>query len=322
MTTWEEALDIVRLADELGYDLVVIPESFGREGFTLCDRMLAATTRIHVCLGIANVFSRSPAVLASTAATLDELSDGRFTLGLGSSTRNLVEGWHGVPFGKPLTRMRETIEMCRRIWARDKSPYDGRIFRAGGVKLGFQPVRERIPVWLGALLPKTLELCGELGDGWLPTLQPVECLAAGRAALARGAARVGRDQAEITVAHNVNLFVTDEPEKILELVKFAIAIYYGPPNSPYAEAAAGLGYAPDVAAISAAYASGGSAAAAAAASNRLAKSMSIAGPIDSCREQIDELLGRGADRVVLGLPAPTRDQCRPILEGVIPRRLC
>jgi len=321
MTTWAEALDIVRLADEIGYDVVVIPESFGRDGFTLCDRMLAATTRIQVCLGIANVFSRSPAVLAATAATLDELSGGRFVLGLGSSTRNLVEGWHGVPFGRPLTRMRETIEMCRRIWARDKSAYAGRIFHAAGVKLAFTPVRERIPLWLGALLPKTLELCGELGDGWMPTLLPAECLAAGRRALARGAARAGRDPSQITVAPTINLFVADKPDEVLDLVKFAIAIYYGPPNSPYAVAAAELGYADDVAAIAAAYAAGGSGAAAAAASDRLARAMSIAGPIDSCREQIEGLLAAGADRVILGLPAPTREQCRPILEGVVPKRL-
>ena len=121
MTTWEQALDIARLADELGYDCVMIPESFGRDGVSLCDRLLAATENINVCFGIANVFSRSPAVLASTAATLDELSGGRFILGLGGSTPNLVEGWHGLAFKKPIARMREAIGMCHRIWSRDRA---------------------------------------------------------------------------------------------------------------------------------------------------------------------------------------------------------
>jgi hypothetical protein len=87
MTSWDEVIEIARLADELGYDCLLIPESFGRDGVTLCDRLLAATSRIKVCFGIANVFSRSPAVLASTAATLDELSGGRFILGPDWSSR-------------------------------------------------------------------------------------------------------------------------------------------------------------------------------------------------------------------------------------------
>ena len=84
MTTWPETVEIARAAEEAGFGVVVVPESFGRDGFTLCDRLLAATRRIHVCFGVANVFSRSPAVLAQTAATLDELSGGRFVLGLWS----------------------------------------------------------------------------------------------------------------------------------------------------------------------------------------------------------------------------------------------
>jgi alkanesulfonate monooxygenase SsuD/methylene tetrahydromethanopterin reductase-like flavin-dependent oxidoreductase (luciferase family) len=320
MTTWSEAVEIARLADELGYEAVVLPESFARDGVTLCDRLLAATSRIHVCLGIANVFSRTPALLASTAATLDELSGGRFVLGLGASTPNLIEGWHGLRFERPMLRMRETIEIVRRVWARDRSPYEGRIFRTGGVKLGFQPVRERVPIWTGALLPKSLELCGELADGWMPTLLPVECIAEGRKAIARGAAKAGRDPASVTVAPTVQLLVHDEPEKVLPMLKFAVSIYYGPANSPYARAAGPLGYAADVDRVAAAYAEGGSAAAAEATSDSLARSLGVIGPIDACRQQIDRLLDGGADRVLVGMPAGTRAECEPILEGIVPER--
>jgi alkanesulfonate monooxygenase SsuD/methylene tetrahydromethanopterin reductase-like flavin-dependent oxidoreductase (luciferase family) len=174
VTTWSETVEIARAADEAGFEMLSIPESFGRDGFTLCDRLLAATARIHVCFGIANPFSRSPAVLAMTAATLDELSGGRFVLGLGGSTPNLVEGWHGLRFEKPLARIRETAELCRRIWRRERGAYQGEIFRTNGVRLGFAPVRERIPIWMAALLPKSLELAGEIADGWVPTLSPGE----------------------------------------------------------------------------------------------------------------------------------------------------
>ena len=318
MTTWPETVEIVRCADELGYEVVVLPESFGRDGFTLCDRLLAATERIQVCLGIANTFSRSPAVLAQTAATLDELSGGRFVLGLGASTPNLVEGWHGLRYERPLRRMRETIEICRRIWARDRSPYQGEIFRVEGVKLAFTPLRERVPIWIGALLPRSLELCGELADGWLPTLLPVECIEAGRHSIARGAARAGRDPAEVTLAPTFQLLVSDDPQAALGMMKFGVAIYYGPEGSPYARAAAEQGYAGDVKAVAEAYASGGSPAAATAASDRLTAAMSITGPLDACRERVTGLLASGLDRVVVGMPAGTRAACEPILEGVIP----
>lgn len=316
MTTWTETVEIVRAAEEAGFCIVTVPESFARDGFTLCDRLLAATRSIEVCFGVANAFSRSPAVLAQTAATLDELSGGRFVLGLGASTKNLVEGWHGLAFEHPLMRLRETIEMCRRIWRRDRTAYEGRVFRAKGVKLGFDLPRERIPIWLAALLPRSLELTGEIADGWMPTLSPIECVTAGRTAIARGATRAGREPSSVTIAPTLNLLVTDDAAAAMAMLKFATAIYYGPANSPYARAGAELGYADDIAAIAKAYAEGGGPRAAEATSERLAKSMSIVGPIDQCRARVGEILAMGADRVIVGIPAPTRATCEPIFQAL------
>ncbi len=318
MTRWDEAIEIVRLADELGYQVVSIPESFGRDGFTLCDRLLAATENIHVCLGLANVFSRTPAVLAQTAATLDDLSGGRFILGLGSSTPNLVEGWHGLKFGKPLARTRETIEICHRIWDRDRSPYKGEIFQVEGVKLGFEPLRNRIPIWHGALLPKALKLCGEKADGWIPNLLPEQGFAQGRSAIEQAAASAGRPEAAVNIVGGMQLMVGDEPDALLDMLKFGIAVYYGPETSPYAKAAAGLGYATDVAAVQQAYAEGAAAAAVEATTDELVGSVAIVGPIDACRNRVDTLLSGAPDLLNLTLPAPTRAACEPILEGIIP----
>jgi alkanesulfonate monooxygenase SsuD/methylene tetrahydromethanopterin reductase-like flavin-dependent oxidoreductase (luciferase family) len=132
-------------------------------------------------------------------------------------------------------------------------------------------------------------------------------------------AKAGRDPSAITIAPTLNLHVTDDPANALPLLKFAVAIYYGPPNSPYARAAADLGYADDVAAIAEAYRSGGSQAAVGATSDRLALSIGIAGPLADCRRRIEQILANGADRVILGLPAATRKQCEPIFEGISPR---
>ncbi len=319
-TTWDQVVEIVRFADELGYDQVSVTESFGRDGFSLADRLLHATSNIKVCVGIANVFSRTPALLAMTAATLDEASGGRFVLGLGASTPNLVEGLHGLTFKEPMQRMRETIELTRKVWARDPSRYDGKIFRAGGVKLGFAPLRERIPIWMGSLLPHSLALCGELADGWTPTMSPKQCLGPGAERIAVGAARIERDPGEVMIAPNLQVSVGD-PAEVLASLKFSIAIYYGPPNSPYAKAAIGLGFRDEVEAVQQAYANGGSKAAAAATADHFALSIAITGSEADCRAEIDSLLSANADQVLVALPAPTRAECEPILEGIIPGRL-
>jgi alkanesulfonate monooxygenase SsuD/methylene tetrahydromethanopterin reductase-like flavin-dependent oxidoreductase (luciferase family) len=321
MTNWDEAVEIVRLADELGYHSVSIPESFGRDGFTLCDRLLAATKNIHVCFGLANVFSRSPAVLAQTAATLDELSGGRFILGLGSSTPNLVEGWHGLNFEKPLLRTRETIEICHRIWDRDRSPYDGKIFKAEGVKLSFEPVRKRIPIWHGALLDKSLALCGEKADGWFPNLLPMAGFNHNKKIISASSVGAGRDADAVTIVGGMQLMVGDDPSPLLQMLKFGVAVYYGPATSPYAKAAAGLGYADDVAEVQTAYAEGGSQAAIEATSDQLAGAVAVVGPIEDCRSRVAEILNGSSDLLSVTLPAPTREACEPILEGIIPDHL-
>lgn len=318
MTNWNEAVEIARLADELGYDCLLIPESFGRDGVSLCDRLLAATSRIHVCFGIANVFSRSPAVLASTAATLDELSGGRFILGLGGSTPNLVEGWHGMKFQAPLARTRETITICRKIWARDRSPFDGKYFQTAGVKLAFKPLREEIPIWHGAVLEKGLQTCGEYADGWIPANLPAECVSWGRALMQASASSDEQQARQVTIAPTFQLAVHEDAQQVLPLVKFGIAMYYGQASSPYARAAAALGYEDDVQQLQAAYLEGGAEKATAAVTDRLAETVGIIGSIADCQSRVDQLLQQGADRLIVTMPAATRAECEPVLEGIIP----
>jgi alkanesulfonate monooxygenase SsuD/methylene tetrahydromethanopterin reductase-like flavin-dependent oxidoreductase (luciferase family) len=318
MTNWSEAVEIARLADELGYDCLLIPESFGRDGVSLCDRLLAATSRIQVCFGIANVFSRSPAVLASTAATLDELSGGRFILGLGGSTPNLVEGWHGMEFKAPLARTRETIAICRKIWARDRTPFEGKYFQTGGVKLAFKPYREEIPIWHGAVLERGLQTCGDLADGWIPANLPAECIAWGKSIMSKSSTNDARGPSTVTIAPTFQLAVHEDVEQVMPLVKFGLGMYYGQASSPYAKAAAALGYEEDVRELQAAYQEGGAEKASAAVSDRLAASVGIIGPLADCRARVEQLLDAGADRLIVTMPAATRAECEPLLEGIIP----
>jgi alkanesulfonate monooxygenase SsuD/methylene tetrahydromethanopterin reductase-like flavin-dependent oxidoreductase (luciferase family) len=317
-TTVPELLEIARLADDLGFANLTVSESFGRDGFVIADRLLAATTNIDVCFGLANPFSRSPAVLAAGAATLNDLSGGRFVLGLGSSTPNLVAGWHGLAFERPLRRTRETIDMCHRIWQRDASPYDGDIFRAGGVKLAFEPQFGHIPIWSGALLESSLGLTGEIFDGWMPGLMPFEHVQWGLEHIDRGLALSDRGRESIIVAPTTS--VCADEAKALAGERFAIAMYYGSAGSPYATAASKVGFADDVAAIQKAYTSGGARGAASAVSDRMVRSVAIVGSHDQCRDEIGMRLSSGVDRISIGLPATTRQGCEPILRGLIPSR--
>ena len=314
---WARACETVRGADRLGVDSVWLTESWNRDPVTLLTHLATQTARIQLGFGVMNVFSRSPAVLANTAATLDELSGGRVILGLGTSTPNVVGGWHGLPYERPLQRLRETIEICRLAWRRERVNYKGEIFRTGGVRLGYQPLRERIPIHLASLRPKSIELCGELADGWIPTLYPLDGVAAGRAHLAAGAARAGRTPAEIEVRPGATVMVTDDPTQAVQMGKFGASIYIGPPNSPYAATAAELGYADDVERVTTIYRSGDHAGAIAAVSDRLAAAFTIAGNLDECRARLRGLKAAGADAVNVSLPSYDPEVALPLLESLL-----
>src|SRR5262249_34652087 len=148
--------------------------------------------------------------------------------------------------------------------------YKGEIFQTSGVRLGYQPLREGIPIHIASLRPKSIELTGELADGWIPTLYPLDGIPAGRSLLARGAARAGRSIDAIQVRPGATVMVTDDPEQAVQMGKFGASIYIGPPNSPYAATAAELGYAEDVERVTSVYRSGDHAGAIAAVSDRLA----------------------------------------------------
>ncbi len=166
-------------AEKLGYDSVWVAEAWGSDAVSLLAWVGASTKRISLGTAILQIPSRTPALTAMTAATLDRLSGGRLLLGLGVSGPQVIEGWHGVPYGKPLTRTRETVEIVRRILARDEPlVFRGESYTipAEGSELGkplklmMAPLRKTIPIYLAALGPKNVALAAEIADGWLPIL--------------------------------------------------------------------------------------------------------------------------------------------------------
>jgi len=163
----ERAALLARRAEELGYVSAWVPEAYGTDAISILGALAARTSRIGLGTGIVNVFSRTPALLAQTAATLDQLSNGRFSLGLGTSGHQVVAGWHGVAYEHPLRRMRETVEIVRQVMRREPLLYDGEVFHLGqGLRLMAHPRRPAVPIYLATLTRGGVRLAGELAEGW------------------------------------------------------------------------------------------------------------------------------------------------------------
>ncbi len=172
---------VTELADfeQAGLQIVFVPEAYSFDAVSQLGFIAARTTTLEIASGILPIYSRTPALTAMTAAGLDYVSGGRFTLGLGTSGPQVIEGWHGVPYDAPIGRTRELIEICRTVWRRDRLDYQGKHYTlplpAGQgtglgkpLKLINHPVRDRIPIVIAALGPKNVELAAELAEGWQP----------------------------------------------------------------------------------------------------------------------------------------------------------
>jgi alkanesulfonate monooxygenase SsuD/methylene tetrahydromethanopterin reductase-like flavin-dependent oxidoreductase (luciferase family) len=194
-------LKAAQLADELGYDSFWLPEAWGYEIFTLLTEVALHTKRIKLGTGIVNVFSRSPGLLAMSAATLDEISNGRLILGIGASGKHVIEGFHGRAFDRPLTQIRDVIRVVRTLLGGERLSGSGaELHEYRPFMLAMKPVRRRIPIYVAALKQKSIASIGELADGWIPTFWPYAEMQRGLSWIAEGARQAGRDPSEITCA--------------------------------------------------------------------------------------------------------------------------
>jgi F420-dependent oxidoreductase-like protein len=231
-----DGVAMVREAERLGFDSVWTAEAYGSDAVTPLTWVGALTSTIKLGTGILQMPARSPAMTAMTAATLDLLSNGRVLLGLGLSGPQVVEGWHGQPYGKPLARTREYIEILRRIWAREAPldfhgeeysiPIQGGTGLGKPLKLIVHPLRPRIPIYLAAIGPKNMELAGEIADGWLPIFYSPTREATYLAALDAGLAR--RQSSEpFDIAPTVTIVLGDDAAACREFIKPMLALYIG-----------------------------------------------------------------------------------------------
>ncbi|MXZ12546.1 MAG: LLM class flavin-dependent oxidoreductase [Candidatus Dadabacteria bacterium] len=207
-----------KLAEDLGYHSIWVPEMWGRDAFSLISHMASVTEKIKLATGIISVYSRSPALIAQSAATMDEYCGGRLILGLGISSVYLNEYWHGTKFERPIRRTLECVEIIRTIIAGKRVDYDGEIFRLRNFRLLFEPLRSEIPIYIASMGPKNIELTSRIADGWIPYLCPVSLINERKEVLASG-------EREITVAPFLPAMVSDDRSESREIVREFVALY-------------------------------------------------------------------------------------------------
>jgi F420-dependent oxidoreductase-like protein len=312
-TTAEEQLALVQEAERLGYDSAWAAEAYGSDAATILAWLAAQTSSIGLGSAIFQIPARSPAMTAMTAATLDQLSAGRFRLGLGLSGPQVAEGWHGQRYDRPLARTRDYLSVVRMALERKRVAYQGETMElplpdgpGKALKLTIAPVQSRLPIYLGAMGPRNLALAGELADGWLGFMYAPEHAAGFRGHLEQGAARAGRDLDGFDVAPTVQVHVRDDVEAARDAMRPMLALYVGGMGSRernfYNDQARRYGFERQAAEVQEHYLAGRVEAAVAALPAELIDLVTLCGPAGRVRERLAAYRESGVGTL---LAAPT-----------------
>ena len=236
---FKEAAEQVVSYERAGVDIALVAEAYSYDAISQLGYLAAKTNTIELGTGVVPIYTRTPALLAMTAASMDYVSDGRFRLGIGTSGPQVVEGFHGVPFDAPLGRTREVVDICRLVWRRERVNYDGKYYqlplpadRGTGLGKPLQlinhPVRERIPITIAALGPKNVELTAEIAEGWQPVFfYPEKADSVWGDALRAGFAKRDPALGELDIMASVNLAIGDNVGDRLSWAKPQLALYLG-----------------------------------------------------------------------------------------------
>src|SRR5919202_1648660 len=299
--TSEQQLTLVREAESLGFDSVWAAEAYGSDAATVLAWLASQTEKIRIGSAIFQIPGRSPAMTAMTAATLDNLSDGRMILGIGTSGPQVAEGWHGQRFAKPLERTREYVEILRMALARERVEFHGNQYelplpdgQGKPLKLMIAPVQQRIPIYIAAIGPKNTQLTGEIADGWIPTFFSPEHVGQFRELLEEGAARNGDGKAiddSFDIAPTVNVCVDDDLDRARDAMRPVLALYVGGMGSRkqnfYNALMQRYGYEDAAREVQDLYLDGRKDEAAAALPGELIDKVSLCGPRDRIRERLE-----------------------------------
>jgi F420-dependent oxidoreductase-like protein len=298
--------------ERAGLGIVWVPEAYSFDAVSQLGYLAARTSRVEIAAGVLQIYTRTPTLTAMTAAGLDFVSAGRFTLGLGASNPQVVEGFHGVRYDAPLGRTREIVEICRAVWRRERLEHAGRHYRIPlpadeGTGLGKplrlinHPVRDRIPIVLAALGPRNVALAAEIAEGWLPILYvPERAGALWGASLSQGAARRDPALGPLDVVASATLCITDDTDaarRALDDQRPFVALYAGGMGARgrnfYNDVVRGYGWADEARRIQDLYLEGKKDAAAAAVPAEMIEAMSLIGPRGHVAERLAEFAAAG-----------------------------
>mgnify|MGYP006283251273 FL=1 len=319
---FREAAEEVAELERAGLDVVWVPEAYSFDAPSAMGYLAARTERLTIASGIMPVYSRTPTLLAMTAAGVDYLSDGRCMLGIGASGPQVVEGFHGVPYQAPVGRIRETIEICRKVWRREKLEYQGKYYemplsanRGTGLgkalKLINHPVRDEVPITVAALGPKSVEMTAELADGWLPAFYlPEGADAIWGEALRAGAAKRDPGRAPLEVFSGGAVAIGEGLEAQRDRARPQIALYVGGMGAKeknfYNRIFRQYGYEREADRIQELYLSGRKDEAEAAIPEDYLAKASLVGPEGFVRERLEALRASGVTTLNVSLLGETR----------------
>jgi F420-dependent oxidoreductase-like protein len=308
--TSEQQIQLVKEAESVGFDSVWAAEAYGSDTATILAWIAAQTERIRLGSAIFQMPGRTPAMTAMTAATIDQLSNGRMILGIGSSGPQVAEGWHGQPFARQLKRTREYVEILRKALAREKLQYEGDTYvlplpdgPGKALHLMIDTVQDEVPIYIAAIGPKNTTLTGEIADGWIPTFFSPEHVGDARKLLEDGAAKSGRSLENFDIAPMVNVSIDDDIDRARDSMRPVLALYVGGMGSReknfYNALVRRYGFEETAEEVQNLYLDGKKEEAAAALPAELIDMTSICGPRDRVKERIEVYRDAGVGTLMI-----------------------
>jgi len=321
---FHEAVDRIVELEKVGIDVAVVAEAYSFDAVSQLGYLAAKTSTVELASGILPIYTRTPTLLAMTAAGLDFVSDGRFRLGIGTSGPQVIEGFHGVEFDAPLGRTREVVDICRQVWRRDRVRYAGKHYQVPlppdrGTGLGKDlhiinyPVRERIPISIAALGPKNVELTAEIAEGWQPVFfYPEKAESVWGEALKAGSAKRDPALGPLDVMVGASLAIGDDVDERLAWAKPQLALYIGGMGAKrrnfYHSLATRYGFGEVANRIQELYLAGRKKEAIHAVPDELVRAISLIGPRGFVAERVAAFADAGVTTLLVNLLAADRDE--------------
>ncbi|MGB3772697.1 MAG: LLM class F420-dependent oxidoreductase [Rhodococcus sp. (in: high G+C Gram-positive bacteria)] len=307
---FSETVEEVSALEKAGMDIAFIPEAYSFDAVSQIGFLAAKTSTIELASGIFQIYTRTPSLLAMTAAGLDYVSGGRFVMGIGASGPQVIEGFHGVKYDAPLGRTREIIEICRQVWRREKVQFDGKYYQiplpadqgtglGKPLKLINHPVRADIPIVIASLGPKNVALTAELAQGWEPIFfHPEKAESVWGESLAAGKAKRDPALGELDVYASPAVAIGDDADQFLPWIKPQLALYIGGMGAKgknfYNDLAVRYGYDEEAEKIQDLYLAGKKEEAVAAVPDELVRSISLIGTESYVKERLSAFTAAGA----------------------------